>query len=180
MALTSTIYNFNISLSDMDRSVYESFALRVAQHPTETPEYMLSRVLAYCLEYCDGITFAKGLDDGNEPAVWAHDPTGALTLWVEVGMPDAEKLHRASKAAPRLAIYTHRDPEMLRRNLAGKAIHRAESIPLFAFDRSFITQLVAVLDRRMSLDVSVTEGHVYINAANATIETQLHEQSIVG
>jgi uncharacterized protein YaeQ len=180
MALTSTIYNFNISLSDMDRSVYESFALRVAQHPTETPEYMLTRVLAYCLEYCDGIALAKGLEDGNEPAVWARDPTGALTLWVEVGMPDADKLHRASKAAPRLAIYTHRDPDMLRRNLAGKTIHRAESIPLFAFDRSFIAQLIAVLDRRMSLDVSVTEGHVYINAANATLETQLHEQSIVG
>ena len=180
MALTSTIYNFNIALSDMDRSVYESFALRVAQHPTETPEYMWTRVLAYCLEFCDGIALAKGLDDGNEPAVWARDPTGALTLWVEVGMPDADKLHRASKAAERVSIYTHRDPDMLRRNLAGKTIHRADTIPLFAFDRSFIAQLVAILDRRMSIDVSVTEGHIYINAGNATIETQLHEQSIVG
>lgn len=180
MALTSTIYNFNISLNDMDRSVYESFTLRVAQHPTETLEYMLTRVLAYCLEFCEGIALAKGLDDGSEPAVWARDPTGALTLWVEVGMPDADKLHRASKAAPRVAIYTHRDPDMLRRNLAGKTIHRAGSIPLFAFERSFIAQLVAVIDRRMSIDVSVTEGHLYINAANATLETQLHEQTIVG
>ncbi len=179
MALNATIYNFNITLSDMDRSVYENFALRVAQHPTETPEYMLTRVLAYCLEYCDGIALAKALEDASEPAVWARDPTGALTLWVEVGMPDAEKLHRASKAAPRVAIYTHRDPDMLRRNLAGKSIHRAESIPLFALERAFLASLVVLLDRRMTLDVSVTEGHLYINTANATLETQLREQSIV-
>jgi uncharacterized protein YaeQ len=178
MALNATIYNFSINLSDVDRSVYETFALRVAKHPTETDDYMLTRMLAYCLEYCEGIALAKALEDANEPAVWAHDYTGHCTLWIEVGMPDADKLHRASKSADRVAVYTHRDPVMLQRNLAGKTIYRAEEIPLIAFDRSFMGALVAMLDRRMSFDLSVTEGHLYVNAGNTMIETTLDAQSL--
>jgi uncharacterized protein YaeQ len=179
MALNATIYNFDITLNDADRSVYESLALRVAKQPSETDDYMLTRVLAYCLEYCDGIEFTKGLADGGEPAVWAHDYTGALTLWVEVGMPDADKLHRASKAAPRVAIYTHRDPVMLLRNLAGQTIYRAEDIPLFTFERGFAQQLVARLDRRMHFDLTVTERQLYLNLDDASIEGALHQHSLI-
>lgn len=179
MALGSTIYNFDISLSDVDRGVYEQLALRVARHPTETDEYMLTRVLAYCLEFCEGIELAKALEDPSQPAVWAKNYAGEVLLWVEVGMPDAEKLHRASKAARRVAIYTHRDPDMLRRNLAGKTIYRAEDIPLFAFDRAFLGPLLAKLDRRMRLSVSVMEHHLYIEAGGETIELYLQPAKIV-
>jgi len=99
MALGATIYSFTIQLSDMDRGVYETLDLRVAQHPSEAAEYMLTRVMAYCLEYQEGITFSKGLADADQPAVWVHDPTGRLTVWIEVGTPTAERLHRASKLA---------------------------------------------------------------------------------
>lgn len=179
MALGSTIYNFDISLSDVDREVYEQISLRVAQHPTETDEYMLTRVLAYCLEFCEGIELAKALEDPSQPAVWAKNYTGDILLWVEVGMPDAEKLHRASKAARRVAIYTHRDPDMLRRNLAGKTIYRADDIPLFAFDRAFLAPLLAKLDRRMRLSLSVTEHHVYVEAGGEVIEYLLQPLKIV-
>lgn len=179
MALTATIYNFTINLSDVDRGVYEAFALRVAKHPTETDDYMLSRVLAYCLEFCEGIELAKALEDSTAPAVWAHDPTGALTLWVEVGMPDADKLHRASKAARRVAVYTHRDAAMLRRNLAGETIHRADAILLIAFDRAFMKLLTLALDRRSQLDLSVTERQLYVTLNGATAETTLQDESIV-
>ena len=50
MALTATIYNFDIDLSDSDRGVYETLALRVAQHPSESDEYLIARVLAYLLD----------------------------------------------------------------------------------------------------------------------------------
>ena len=53
MALTATVYNFDVQLSDVDRGVYESLAIRAARHPSETEEYLVTRVLAYCLEYTD-------------------------------------------------------------------------------------------------------------------------------
>ena len=111
MALTATIYNFDIHLSDVDRNVYETLSLRVAQQPSETEEYLVTRVLAYCLEYTDGIAFTKGLAEPDTPAITVRDLTGALRGWIEIGSPDADRLHKASKASPRVAVYTHKDPE---------------------------------------------------------------------
>src|SRR4051794_41055618 len=113
MALTATLYRFDIQLSDIDRGVYETFDLRVARQPSETAEYMLTRVLAYCLEYTAGIALTEGVAAGDEPAVLVRDLTGRITAWIEVGAPDAERLHRASKLGGRVAVYTHRDPAQL-------------------------------------------------------------------
>jgi uncharacterized protein YaeQ len=85
MALSSTIYNFDIELADVDRGVYQSLAVRAACHPSETAEYLWTRVLAYCLEWAEGITFGKGLSEPDEPALTVRDLTGALVAWVEVG-----------------------------------------------------------------------------------------------
>src|ERR671918_849308 len=120
MALTATIHNFDIQLADVDRGVYESLALRVARHPSETEEYLLTRVLAYCLEYTEGIAFSKGLAEPDEPALAVRDLTGALRAWIEIGAPDAARLHKASKASPRVAVYTHKDPAQVVRQLAGE------------------------------------------------------------
>src|SRR3982751_4501075 len=99
MALTSTIYNASIDLNDVDRGVYESLAVRLAMHPSETMAYMVTRLLAYCLEYIEGIELTAGLSDGDEPAIVIRDLTGKVTGWIEVGLPDADRLHRASKLA---------------------------------------------------------------------------------
>src|SRR2546429_8677830 len=109
MGLTATIYNLSIDLADIDRGVYEKFDVCVGRHPSETIEYMLMRVLAYCLEYGDGIVLTQGVSAGDEPAVLIRDLTGRITAWIEVGMPDAARLHRGLKLAGRAAVYTHRD-----------------------------------------------------------------------
>src|SRR5438132_180073 len=124
MALTATVYNFDVQLSDVDRGVYEALSLRVARHPSETEEYLLTRVLAYCLEYTDGIAFSKGLADPEEPAVVVRDLTGALRAWIEIGAPDAQRLHKASKASPRVVVYTHKDPTRLVQQLSSERIHK--------------------------------------------------------
>ena len=162
MALSSTIYNLDIALADVDRGVYESLALRVACHPSETPEYLMTRVLAYCLEYTEGIAFGKGLAEPDEPAIMIRDLTGALKGWIEVGAPDAARLHRASKAAPRVAVYTHREPTGWLRTLAGERIHRADALELYAVDRALLAELVDRLDRRTTMSLSVTDRHLFV------------------
>ena len=101
MALSATIYNFTIGLSDVDRGVYETLELKVAKHPSESDEYLVTRVLAYCLEYAEGIAFSRGLSSPDEPPIAVRDLTGVLKAWIEVGSPDAARLHKAGKAAPR-------------------------------------------------------------------------------
>ena len=173
MALTATIHNFDIQLSDVDRGVYETLALRVARHPSETEEYLLTRVLAYCLEFTEGIAFSKGLSEPDEPALSVRDLTGALRAWIEVGTPDAARLHKASKAAPRVAVYMHKDPANFVRQLAGERIHRAESLELLAVDRSLLDALVSHLDRRMTFDLSVTDGDLYLTVGGETISGRI-------
>ena len=122
MALGATMHVFTIRLADADRGVYETLNLRVARHPSETAEYLLTRVLAYCLEYSEGIAFSRGLSDTDEPAISIRDLTGALQAWIEVGAPEAARLHKAAKAAPRVAVYVHRDLESWRARLEGERI----------------------------------------------------------
>ena len=173
MALGSTIYTFDIDLADADRAVYRTLNLRVAQHPSETPDYLLTRVLAYCLEYAEGINFSKGLSDPDEPAIAVRDLTGALQVWVDIGLPEPERLHRASKAAPRVAVYTHKDPTQWVAKLEGAKIHRADKLEVFALDREWLAQWVARLQRRMQFSLARSEGEVYLTTGDVTSQTVL-------
>ena len=168
MAQTATVYHFIVDLSDHDRGVYDSFELKVARHPSETAEYMLVRVLAYCLEYCEGLAMTEGVSSGDEPALLVRDLTGAVTAWIEVGMPDASRLHRGSKLAGRVAVYTHRDVRQLLAQLEGERIHRAGAIPIRAFNRGAIEAAAAQIDRRTSMAVSVSGGEIYLSLGAAT------------
>jgi uncharacterized protein YaeQ len=178
VALTATIYNFDIQLADVDRGVYESLALRAARHPSETEEYLLTRVIAYCLEYAEGIGFSKGLAEPDEPALAVRDLTGALRSWIEVGSPDAARLHKASKAAPRVAVYTHKEPAQLVRQLSGERIHRAEALELYAVDRDFLAALAARLERRTAFTLSVTDRQLYLTIGATTITGAVERHSL--
>lgn len=169
MALTATIYNFEVDLADGDRGVYESLALRVARHPSESEEFLLTRLIAYLLEFAPGIEFSRGLSDPDEPAIAVRDLTGAIVTWIEIGTPDAARLHKASKASRRVAVYTHKDPAQFLGRLAGERIHRAEHVEVWAIDRAFITALAARLERRMAFSLSINDHDLYLSVGTDTL-----------
>lgn len=178
MALTATLYTLTIQLADMDRNVYADFELRVARQPSETAEYMLTRVLAYCLEYQDGVMLTEGIAAVDEPAVVVRDLTGRITAWIEIGAPDAERLHRGSKLAGRAALYTHRDPAKVLAQLSGHKIHRADEIPVHEFGRDFIAQVAPKIERRAELALSVTERELYLDVDGVQYTTTIVEHRI--
>jgi uncharacterized protein YaeQ len=169
MALTATIYNFEIELADADRRVYESLALRVARHPSESEEYLVTRVLAYALELTEGIEFSRGVSDPEEPTLAVRDLTGAIRTWIEIGTPDAARLHKASKAAARVVVYTHKDPGQFLRRLAGERIHRVEALEVYAIDRGLIAALTARLERRVAFSLSITDRELYVSIGTDTL-----------
>lgn len=173
MTLSSTIYTFDVAVSNIDRGVYEALSVKSARHPSETEEYFATRVLAYCLEYAEGIAFSKGLAEPDEPAISVRDLTGALQSWIEIGAPDAARLHRASKASPRVAVYTHKDTRALLRGYEGQRIHRAEFIELYAPDRAVLAALVERLDRRVDFALTVTDGQLFLDIAGHTVSGPL-------
>ncbi len=178
MALTSTIYNFDVELADVDRGVYETLAIRAALHPSETEEFLLTRLLAYCLEYEEGIAFSKGLSDGDEPALWVREPDGRIKAWIEIGAPDAARLHKAAKTADRVAVYTQKDPASLLRRLEGERIHRAGEIPIYGIDRRLLADLGSLLDRRMAIHLSVTGRQLYLDVGGKSLTGEVTEHRI--
>lgn len=171
MALTATMFHLQVALSDVDRGVYEALDLRLARHPSETTRYMLTRAIAYCLSYEEGIAFSKGgLSSASEPAITVHDPTGLLLAWIDVGAPSAERLHKASKAAARVAVFTSADIPLLRREAATRPIHRLEEIEVWRLEPSFLDALAERLDRHTKLELVRTDGQLYVTIGGAMIE----------
>jgi uncharacterized protein YaeQ len=180
MALSATVYSFEVALSDSDRGVYESLAFRVAQHPSETAEYLATRVLAYCLEYTQGLNFSKGLSEPDVPALTVHDLTGVLTSWIEVGLPEPARLHKAAKASPRVAVYAHRDVSAWLPRLAVESIHRADAIEIYAVDLALIAALSAQLTRRMKFDFVANDRHLYLSFGENTFSGSVTRHQING
>ena len=180
MAITATMHHLEIALSDVDRGVYESLDLRVAQHPSESMRYMLTRTLAYCLSYEEGIAFSKGgLSATDEAPIAVRDPTGVLLAWIDIGVPSAERLHKASKAARRVAIFTHAEMNQLRKEAATKAIHKMDAIEVWRFEPKFIDAIVEKMERNTKLVLTRNDGQLYVAIAGETLEATLAVASLV-
>ncbi|HCH62193.1 MAG: hypothetical protein CL927_14470 [Deltaproteobacteria bacterium] len=163
MALSSTIRTFSIALSDVDRGIYDTLELKVAQHPSESAPYLITRVLAYALEYAEGVAFSAGLASTDQPPVWQRDLTGRLEAWIDVGTPSAPRLHKASKAADRVAVYCHKRPAPWLRTLAGATVYNAAEIALFAIEPATALRIADTLSRRVTWQLTRTEGTVYLD-----------------
>jgi uncharacterized protein YaeQ len=179
VALSATVYNFDVRLADADRNVYETLALRVARHPSESAEYLVTRVLAYCFEYAEGLTFSSGgLSDPDSPALAVRDLTGEMQRWIEIGTPDAARLHKASKATPQVSVYPHRDVDAWLARLSTGKIHRSDALEIYALDRELLAVLATKLERRMAFDLSISERHIYLTIGGETVSGVIERRLI--
>lgn len=179
MALSATVYHLQIDLSDVDRGVYQILDLRVARHPSETMRYLLARVIAYCLCFEEGIEFSKGLSTNDDPAVWVKDLQGNLRAWIEIGTPTAERLHKASKASPRVVVFTHNDPELLKKAARAKVIHKAAQIEVYSLNGAFLDALDAATDRNARWTLVHTEGMLYVTSGAENVTAPLTRHTLV-
>jgi uncharacterized protein YaeQ len=180
MALSATIHHFHVTLSDVDRAVYETLDLRVARHPSESARYLTTRTLAYCLSYEEGIAFSKeGLSSAEEPPIAVRDPTGILIAWIDVGFPSAERLHKAAKAARRVALYTHVDAALLRREVASRAVHKVGEIAVWRFEPSFLDAVEGSLGRTTTMEIARNDGQLYVTVDENVIEGTLSRVRLV-
>lgn len=168
MALPATLRRFEIALADADREIYEQLDLRVAQHPSESERYLVARVIARALEHADGVEFSRGgVSDDDEPAIVQRDLRGDLEAWIEVGSPSPDRLHKATKLAPRVAVYAWKSVDQLAQAIAQRGVHRADEISLRALPGELLDGVAATLDRVNRWDLSVAGGVLYL-AVGAT------------
>jgi uncharacterized protein YaeQ len=178
MALGATVHHLVIALSDADRGVYESLDLRIARHPSETMRYLVARTLAYALFFQEGIAFSKGLSTTNEPAVWVREGDGRIRLWIDVGNPSADRLHRASKASDRVVVFTYDAPDRLRRSVSGERIHRAEELELVGVPTSLLDALGDATGRDATWELLHTGGELYVTVAGKAFHGALTREPL--
>jgi uncharacterized protein YaeQ len=166
---------FKVALAHVDRHVYESLDLRLARHPSETTRYLLCRLLAYCVMYEEGLAFSKGgLSASDEAPIALHSLDGRLLLQVEIGTPSAERLHKATKAAPKVVVFTQHDPALLVAAVRGHKVHRVETIEAYALASSFLDELWACIgDRGAELELTITDQQLYVGIAGTSLTTPI-------
>lgn len=174
MALSATVYHLEVELSDVDRSTYATLDLRLACHPSESLRYLLTRTLAYCLSYEEGIAFSKGgLSASDEPPVAVWDPTGRMTAWIDVGSPSAKRLHKATKSAAKVALFSQVGLPLLIAEAASAPVYRLDEIEVWPLDPAFIEGVAQKLDRKCALGITRSDGVLYVTLGSETFEAQL-------
>jgi uncharacterized protein YaeQ len=168
------LYQFKIELSDIDKNLYRTLNFRIAQHPSETAPYLLTRVLAYALSYQEGLEFsAKGLGNPDEPALMILGQHGTIDVWIEVGNPSTRKLHRASKASKQVIVYTYKPTEVYLREIHDEEVHRAPEIRIFFLDPQFLTRLEKLLVKNNRWSLLYQQGQLDIEAEGGAVSGEV-------
>ena len=169
MALKPTIYKFTIMLSDLDRNLFETLNLTVAQHPSETLERMMVRVLAYCDNLHDGIAFGRGLSTADEPDLWVQTLDGRIEHWIDVGEPSPERIKKASRIADRVSIYSFNAKSPVWWQQDGSALS-ASGARVLQLDWAGVQALAGMVERTLELSLTLTEGSAYFSSDKAECE----------
>jgi uncharacterized protein YaeQ len=175
-----TLYRFRLELSDLERGVYEPLDFRIAMHPSETNDFLLTRVIAFALNSGDDLEFtAEGLSDPDQPALRRPGAHGQIALWIEIGNPAARKLHKAAKASSAVKVYTYKDPRALVNDVAGTNVHRAEEIEVYAIQPKFLEALATRLERDNRWSLLFQDGVLTISGDGFSDTTELRRISLV-
>ena len=169
MALKPTIYKFNVALSDLDRNRYEELALTVAQHPSETVERMMVRLLAYCMNVDEGLEFTRGLSENDEPDLWRRSLDGRLLDWIEVGEPAADRLRKASHLSERVLVYSFNTKSDVWWRQVGSAVVDL-SVVVFQFPWESIEQLAGMVERTMQMSVTISDSSLFVAVEHGEVE----------
>jgi len=174
MALKPTIFKFSISLSDLNREYYETLNLTVAQHPSETTERMVVRVLAFCLNAQEGLEFCKGISDTEEPDLWKKSLVGDIDLWVEIGEPSSDRIKKASRQAKTVLVYSFNSKSSTWWQLEAPKLSTL-SAQFFQFKWDQIEALAALIERTVNASVTISGDSIYVATEKGEQEVNLSE-----
>lgn len=170
MSQGSLLHRFQIGFEDAAQERRDELDLRIARHSSEVGEYLVARVLAWCLCHETGIELTAGLCQGDEPAVCVKGYDGVIRTWIEIGIPEAKKLHRASKAASRVLVFPHRGPKGLPLE---EPVHKGDLIEVVDLGADFLHQLAGTLDRNNRWKVKVDGAQLTLHDGQRTRTTTI-------
>jgi uncharacterized protein YaeQ len=169
MALPSTIHRLAVDLSDIDRGCYARLETTVARHPSETAVRLVLRVLAYALCFDEELVFTKGVAAGDEPDLWIKGPDGRVQEWVEVGLPDPERLRKASRHAERVILVAGGGGLQRWLNQHQPKLAVLTNLTVLTLDPALVDRLGETLERVVEWSVTVSGGVLYLTLGGETL-----------
>ncbi len=173
MALKATIYKAELGIADIDRHYYHDHTLTIAQHPSETDERLMVRLLAFALHAHEHLTFGKGLSIEDEPDVWLKDLTGAIDLWIDVGQSDEKRIRKACGRAKHVVIYSYGRGADVWWEKNRSALARAGNLSVFSLPTDASASLAKLAQRTMHLQCTVQDGQVWLADNDDRIEVEM-------
>ena len=176
MAHKATIYKAAVSIADMDRNYYADHTLTLAQHPSETEERLMARLLAFILHADEELVFAKGLSSEDEPDLWHKDLTGDIDLWIDVGLPDERRLRKACGRAGQVIVYAYGGRSVdiwWQKNR--KALRRTDNLRVINLAADSTAGLAVLLNRTMQWQCTIEDGQLWLSDQNARVEIVMED-----
>lgn len=161
MAIKPTIYKLKIALSDLERNHYDTLNLTLALHPSETLERMMVRVLAYCINAQEHLTFTKGLSVIDEPDIWARTLDDQIALWIDLGEPSVDRIKKSSRLAQAVKVYCFNSKSDVWWQQAKNKINSLKA-SIYRFQWPDIQALAALVERTMEISVTITGDSAYV------------------
>ena len=173
MALKSIIYKADLQVSDMDRNYFGQHTLTIARHPSETDERMMIRLLAFACHAGEALAFGRGLSTDDEPDLWQKDLTGAIQLWIDVGLPDEKLVRKACGRSERVMLYSYGGKiadiwyEENRTRLAA-----LKNLGIFNLPADSTQKMAAMAQRTMNLQCTIQDGQIWFSAGEETLQIE--------
>lgn len=171
MAIKPTIFKIKIALSDLNRNYYDSLNLTLAQHPSETIERMMVRVLVFCINAEEQLTFTKGLSSVEEPDIWARTLDDQLSLWIDVGEPAVDRIKKATRLSPAVKVYSFNSKSDVWWD-QGQAKFEQLNVSVYRINWSHVQALAALVQRTMDISLTITGESAYIATESGECEVQ--------
>jgi uncharacterized protein YaeQ len=169
MALKSTIFKIELQISDLDRHYYQTHALTIARHPSETDERMMVRVIAFALNASESLEFGKGLSTEDEPDLWKRDLTGAIEQWIEVGLQDEKRIRRACGRAEQVMVVTYGRTADTWWMQNQSALGKLDKLTVIKLPQAQTEALARRVTRSMQITCTVQEGELWLLNEGETV-----------
>lgn len=170
MALKATILKAELNIADMDRGYYADHALTLAQHPSETDERLVARILAYALHAHEHLAFTKGLSDPDEPEIWQKDLTGAIDLWLELGQPDDRRILKACGRSRQVAVVSYASSTAIWWEAIAPKLERARNLSVLQLKPAGEPPLAAFAQRNMQLQCTIQDGQLWLSDGSRSLQ----------
>lgn len=173
MAIKATIFKANLQIADMERHYYQDHALTLAQHPSETDERLMVRLLAFALHAHEHLEFGQGMTNDDEADLWRKDLTGAIELWIDVGIPDEKLIRKACGRADQVVVYCYggRVADMwFAQNSA--QFERQKNLTIVNLPAADTLALSRLAKRTMSLQCTIQDGQVWLSDGDTSVQVE--------